>query len=326
MLLTENVSIKIMNKSQYIHLKYLGYNIEYKQTITIPIEHLSTGSTLKVKVKCDICGNEKELTYSKYIKNISKYNIYTCNEKCARIKNKKTCLEKYGNENYNNVNKMLETSIKNGNILSDDDKNIIRNDLIENGKKLCISCNDIKELNRFSKNIRHIDGYLNICKDCFNERKHNHYIDNIDNMLIKNRILKNNYTKNNKEKVNEQQRNYYHNKFKHTNKHQFIWRSMLSSTLRRFGKKKEGYTIDLLGYSAKELKEHIETLFLPTMTWDNHGTEWHIDHIKPVSSFDKNTDVKIVCSLSNLQPLFITTREIDGIIYEGNLNKGKKYE
>lgn len=26
------------------------------------------------------------------------------------------------------------------------------------------------------------------------------------------------------------------------------------------------------------------------------------------------------------RPLWSTTREIDGIIYEGNLNKGKKYE
>jgi hypothetical protein len=31
-----------------------------------------------------------------------------------------------------------------------------------------------------------------------------------------------------------------------------------------------------------------------------------------------------VCALSNLQPMWSTTREINGIIYEGNLNKGKK--
>jgi len=59
------------------------------------------------------------------------------------------------------------------------------------------------------------------------------------------------------------------------------------------------------------------------MSWENHG-EWHIDHIKPVSSFDKDTPMNIVNALSNLQPLWKTTREINGIIYEGNLNKGKK--
>ena len=32
----------------------------------------------------------------------------------------------------------------------------------------------------------------------------------------------------------------------------------------------------------------------------------------------------IVNALSNLKPMWATTREIGGIIYEGNLNKGKK--
>ena len=79
------------------------------------------------------------------------------------------------------------------------------------------------------------------------------------------------------------------------------------------GKKKEASTIDCLGYSALELKEHLEGLFKEGMTWENHG-EWHIDHIKPVSSFDKNTHPSIVNSLSNLQPLWA---------YE-NLSKGNK--
>ena len=82
-------------------------------------------------------------------------------------------------------------------------------------------------------------------------------------------------------------------------------------------------TFDLLGYSALELKIHLESLFTEGMTWDNYG-EWHIDHKKPVSSFESDTLPSIVNALSNLQPLWGTTREINGIIYEGNLNKGKK--
>ena len=50
----------------------------------------------------------------------------------------------------------------------------------------------------------------------------------------------------------------------------------------------------------------------------------HIDHVKPVSSFDKETPVNVVCSLENLQPLWSTTRVIDGVVYEGNLNKSNK--
>ena len=47
----------------------------------------------------------------------------------------------------------------------------------------------------------------------------------------------------------------------------------------------------------------MEKLFEKGMDWSNHG-EWHIDHIKPVSKFNKNTAIHIVNSLSNLQPLW----------------------
>jgi hypothetical protein len=89
------------------------------------------------------------------------------------------------------------------------------------------------------------------------------------------------------------------------------------------GTKKDDHTIDILGYSAIQLKEHIEKQFTKGMTWENHG-EWHIDHIISVIDFPPNTPVKIVCALTNLRPMWSTTREIDGITYEGNLNKGSR--
>ena len=66
---------------------------------------------------------------------------------------------------------------------------------------------------------------------------------------------------------------------------------------------KNGKTIDILGYSALELKEHIEKLFKPGMTWENYG-EWNIDHIKEIHTFDCDTPQNIVNSLDNLQPLW----------------------
>jgi hypothetical protein len=107
--------------------------------------------------------------------------------------------------------------------------------------------------------------------------------------------------------------------------HTFAWRDVLKDSLKRLGKKKEGHTIDLLGYSALELKEYIESLFVEGMTWDNHG-EWHIDHIIPVTTFSPETPCSVVNALSNLQPLWATNREIDGIFYLGNLNKGSKLD
>lgn len=71
------------------------------------------------------------------------------------------------------------------------------------------------------------------------------------------------------------------------------------------------------------LKSSYEQLFTEGMSWENYG-EWHIDHIKPVASFNKDTPMNIVNALSNLQPLWATTREINGVIYEGNLNKNRK--
>lgn len=125
------------------------------------------------------------------------------------------------------------------------------------------------------------------------------------------------WRKNNRQKLANNQETY-----RRDNPHIVAWRSLLYSTLKRLDTPKQGHTVDMLGYSALELKQHIESKFTTGMTWDNHG-EWHIDHIKGVINFDKDTDVGVVCALDNLQPLWSTTREIDGVVYEGNLNKNK---
>ena len=62
-------------------------------------------------------------------------------------------------------------------------------------------------------------------------------------------------------------------------------------------------TYDLLGYSAQDLKENIESKFIEGMSWDNYG-KWEIDHIKEVCTFEKDTPMNGVNSLSNLQPLW----------------------
>ena len=63
--------------------------------------------------------------------------------------------------------------------------------------------------------------------------------------------------------------------------------------------------IQELGYSPRQLQEHIEAKFLPGMTWENHAIKgWHIDHIKPVISFPIDTPLCEINALSNLQPLW----------------------
>ena len=46
----------------------------------------------------------------------------------------------------------------------------------------------------------------------------------------------------------------------------------------------------LLGCTISELVKHLESKFLPGMSWDNRKL-WHIDHIRPLASFDL-TDVE----------------------------------
>jgi len=155
--------------------------------------------------------------------------------------------------------------------------------------------------------------YTKLNKNNKSEYDKKYSIKNREKIKLRNK----NYRKNNK-KIRALWEEKYHNK----NPHIRAWRRILKNSLRDLHKKKNDKTIKLLGYSALDLKNHIEFLFTEGMSWDNYG-EWHIDHIKQIVSFDKKTPSSIVNALSNLRPLWATTREINGIIYEGNLNRNK---
>jgi len=62
-----------------------------------------------------------------------------------------------------------------------------------------------------------------------------------------------------------------------------------------------------VGCSPDELIKRLESQFHLGMTWDNYGLYgWHIDHIKPLASFDLTDEeqFKAACHYSNLQPLW----------------------
>ncbi len=108
-------------------------------------------------------------------------------------------------------------------------------------------------------------------------------------------------------------------------KYKYAWRRLLYFYFRNNGEIKSKRTHELLGYSYLQLKQRIETQFTCGMSWENYG-EWHIDHKKPLCAFKKNTPPHIVNALCNLQPLWKTTRIINGTIYLGNLNKNSKFK
>lgn len=78
------------------HYKKLGYKVKCGQKITILVDNLSPQSNKVVRVKCDVCGNEKDLKYQIYQLSIKNGGYYACCSKCAYDKNVSTYLNKYG--------------------------------------------------------------------------------------------------------------------------------------------------------------------------------------------------------------------------------------
>jgi hypothetical protein len=77
--------------------------------------------------------------------------------------------------------------------------------------------------------------------------------------------------------------------------------------LARYIKNKNHNTVELLGCSPLQLREHLESLWKVGMSWDNYGFEgWHIDHKLPISSFDLSCpeQTKECFHYTNLQPLW----------------------
>lgn len=73
----------------------------------------------------------------------------------------------------------------------------------------------------------------------------------------------------------------------------------------------------LLGCELSELVRHLESKFLPGMSWENRS-QWHVDHIKPLCTFDltKPEQQAVAFHYTNLQPLWA----ID------NLRKGGRWQ
>jgi hypothetical protein len=79
-------------------------------------------------------------------------------------------------------------------------------------------------------------------------------------------------------------------------------RSMLTESLKATGKRKCSKKEELLGYSVKQLKDHIEN----RLNWSRVSKgSWEIDHIFPIKAFIDYgiMDLKIINRLDNLQPL-----------------------
>lgn len=122
-----------------------------------------------------------------------------------------------------------------------------------------------------------------------------------------------NYREKHREQINEKRR---HNiKLKLENNIRCRFRKYVKRNIINNIKSVSKKSKELLGCSLDEYKKYLENLFEEEMSWENYG-EWHIDHVKPISSFDltKEDEVKAAFHYSNTQPLW----KLD------NLRKGSK--
>lgn len=210
--------------------------------------------------------------------------------------------------------------------------------------KKCVGCSEVLATDLFYLSKTTSDGFMSKCKKCtlqtqkkrndankdairIRNKKYNedkklyisinkkiYYQKNIDLIKEKQKIYRKTkvkwslrsdiWRKQNLDRVNEYWR-FYHNKKKKDVQYKLkkVLRSRLKNALNH--NLKTGSAVNNLGCSVEELKLHLESKFQPGMNWDNHG-DWHIDHIKPLASFDltKEDDLNLACHYTNLQPLW----------------------
>ena len=94
--------------------------------------------------------------------------------------------------------------------------------------------------------------------------------------------------------------------------------TQVRNLLYKEGKSKSIRTLELLGCSYEEFKQHIESQFTEGMSWDRRG-EIHLDHIKPCVLFDltQESEQRKCFHYTNYQPLWANENVNKGSLYEG---------
>ena len=120
------------------------------------------------------------------------------------------------------------------------------------------------------------------------------------------------YVKNNPDKVKLTQKNWRKKKLETDMLYRLSYNfsKKIRKLIKRNGHTKKDKTIDILGCTFEEFKQHIESLWLPWMNWDNYGLYdgslnygWDIDHIIPLASATCENEIIRLNHYTNLQPL-----------------------
>lgn len=208
-------------------------------------------------------------------------------------------------------------------------------ELNDKDNKYCPKCDTVKprDAKHFHKQSSRPDGLNAWCKECIRERnnskKNRKYVkewrkQNPDKVKVSNDKQKENrrqWREDNVEHIKEwkdktrERRNAYQREYRKRRKEQdpaYKLRANMGSSicmaLKRWnGSKGDTSYLEHLPYTMKELVEHLESQFDDTMTWENYGSYWHIDHVYPQSLLPYETmeeeNFQRCWALENLQPL-----------------------
>jgi hypothetical protein len=128
----------------------------------------------------------------------------------------------------------------------------------------------------------------------------NHYQNNIENYKE--------YYQTNKDHIIQQHTEYSRKKYHSDPKFRLnsLMRKRVYQSVK--GRKNGASWLNFVEYDITTLIKHLENQFVNNMSWDNYGSEWHIDHILPIDLFDiheiGDDEFKRAWKLTNLQPLF----------------------
>jgi len=199
--------------------------------------------------------------------------------------------------------------------------------------KVCTKCNIEKELKYFNKMSKVKCGVRSYCRECQSIESKKYRIDNKEKIKEYNtKWNKENqeyykkyfeeYNKLNYEKEKERKLKWSRDNKEYSNNYQkqrkkedilFRLKTNIRTSVNRYLKYRSKHTFEIVGCTPQFLKEHLESQFIDGMTWENRS-EWHIDHIIPLSSAKTEDEVYMLCHYKNLQPLWA----------EDNLKKSNK--
>lgn len=188
--------------------------------------------------------------------------------------------------------------------------------------KKCSRCLIEKALTEFHKNKTSFDGFRTYCKVCYKVSMETYH----KSLKYKEclRISQAKYNRTDKRKATKKRfldkvgKDYMKKYWNSQNRKAYIKNKIATDPVYKLkkalrtrlylairGRYRSGIAIRNLGCSIPDFLNYFETLFQPGMSWENHG-KWHIDHIRPLTSFDLSNQEEITksCHYTNLQPLW----------------------